>query len=190
VTAYLLNLLEELGPVGIFVLMIPESACLPIPSELTLMFGGYLVHQHAVGFALAVAAGTAGNLVGSLIAYGAGRAGALRGLDRGPARAAVARCEALFRRRGDATVLWARLMPLARTFVSLPAGHARVPLPRFVAMTVVGCAAWSAAFVGAGLAAGSAWADASSMASKALLAATVAGLAYAALRGPEISGSA
>src|SRR5205823_5802688 len=69
----------------------------------------------------------------------------------------VARCERLFARRGQSTVFMARLLPLARTFVSLPAGHVRVPFWRFVLLTVAGCAIWSAAFVLAGDLAGTGW---------------------------------
>jgi membrane protein DedA with SNARE-associated domain len=65
----------------------------------------------------------------------------------------------LLRRRGPSTVFIARLLPLARTFVSLPAGHVGVPLFRFIALTIAGCAIWSAAFVLAGALAGSSWSE-------------------------------
>ena len=69
----------------------------------------------------------------------------------------VRRCDGLFARRGSWAVLLARLMPLARTFVSLPAGHARVRIVPFVAMTVLGCAIWAVAFVTIGVVVGSGW---------------------------------
>lgn len=178
----LTGLLAALGPVGVFLLMIPESALLPIPSELTLMFGGYLVHAGAMPYPLAVAAGTAGNLIGSLVAYGAGRSRLLATVERGPAAAALRRCDALFERHGERAVFIARLLPLARTFVSLPAGRAGVPLGRFVVLTTAGCALWSAAFVAIGLAAGSSWAAASSVASRVLLGAIAAAALVAWLR--------
>jgi membrane protein DedA with SNARE-associated domain len=136
--------------------MIPESACIPVPSEVTLMAAGFGVDRGLFSFPAAVLAATAGNLIGSLIAYAIGRRG---GLERLPHRtsAIVARCDAIFDRYGVSAVFIARLLPLARTFVSLPAGHARVPLARFVALTVAGCAIWSAAFVLAGDAAGTTW---------------------------------
>jgi len=145
-----------LGPLGVFLLMVPESACVPLPSELTLMSAGFGVHRGWLRFPVAVAAATAGNLTGSLIAYWLGRRGALARLPRRGGRA-VARCERLFARRAESTVLIARLLPLARTFVSLPAGHVGVPLLRFVVLTIVGCAIWSAAFVLAGSLAGTGW---------------------------------
>jgi membrane protein DedA with SNARE-associated domain len=136
--------------------MIPESACIPVPSEVTLMAAGFGVDRGLFSFPAAVLAATAGNLIGSLIAYAIGRTGSL---DHLPERAGaiVTRCEAIFDRHGDRAVFIARLLPLARTFVSLPAGHARVALPRFAALTVAGCAIWSAAFVLAGDVVGTAW---------------------------------
>jgi membrane protein DedA with SNARE-associated domain len=179
------SLVVRLGPLGVFLLMVPESACLPIPSEVTLLTAGFGVHEGWFTFPVAVGAATAGNLTGSLIAYSVGRSGVLSRLpDRaGPA---VARCERLLSRRGTSTVFVARLLPLARTFVSLPAGHARVPLARFIALTVVGCAIWSAAFVLAGALAGSSWAHLVTTEGRASLAvaavAAVAALGFAAVR--------
>jgi membrane protein DedA with SNARE-associated domain len=146
----------HLGPLGIFLLMVPESACVPLPSELTLLSAGFGVDQGWFSFPVAVAAATAGNLTGSLIAYWLGRCGVLTKLPRGGG-AAVARCEELFARRGPSTVFMARLLPLARTFVSLPAGHAGIPIWRFVVLTGAGCAIWSAAFVLVGALAGTGW---------------------------------
>ncbi len=146
----------QLGSLGVFLLMVPESACIPVPSEVTLLAAGFAVHEGWMPFWLAVAAATAGNLAGSLIAYALGRAAAGRRLP-GWAAAGLARCDALFRRHGARAVFLARLMPLARTFVSLPAGHARVGLARFIAMTALGCAIWAAAFVLAGMALGGGW---------------------------------
>jgi membrane protein DedA with SNARE-associated domain len=150
------SLVVRFGPLGVFLLMIPESACLPIPSEVTLLTAGFGVHEGWFSFPVAVAAATAGNLTGSLIAYWVGRGGVLSRLS-GRGGAAIARCEGLISRRGASTVFVARLLPLARTFVSLPAGRAGVPLVRFVALTVAGCAIWCAAFVSAGALAGNGW---------------------------------
>jgi membrane protein DedA with SNARE-associated domain len=154
--------------------MIPESACIPIPSEVTLMAAGFGVHQGVIGFPAAVAAGTAGNLVGSLIAYAAGRRGALMRIP-GIGRSAASRCDAVFDRYGAGAVFVGRLLPLARSFVSLPAGHFGVPVGRFVALTLAGCAIWSTAFVLAGYSAGTAWHTASGTVGRASLA--IGGLA-------------
>ena len=70
---------------------------------------------------------------------------------------ALARCDGLFFRHGTRAVLLARLTPLARTFVSLPAGHARVGIASFVGMTALGCAIWAAALVSVGMVVGAGW---------------------------------
>lgn len=155
------------GVLGVFLLMVPESACIPVPSEVTLLFSGFAVHQGWMSFPLAVLAATAGNLVGSLIAYGIG---ASRLPARVPVvRAAVGRWEAILERQGDRAVFTARLLPLARTFVSLPAGARGVPLGPFVVLTTLGCAIWAIALVLAGLVAGTAWVAVSSVVGRVLL---------------------
>jgi membrane protein DedA with SNARE-associated domain len=135
---------------GILLLMIPESACVPVPSEVTLMAAGFGVHQGATSLPAAVAVATAGNLIGSLIAYAAGR---LLTLPASVAR----RSDALFARHGSSAVFVGRLLPLVRSFISVPAGQARVPVSVFIVLTVAGCAIWSVAFVLAGAWTGAAW---------------------------------
>jgi membrane protein DedA with SNARE-associated domain len=162
------GLIERFGVLGVFLLMVPESACVPVPSEVTLLFSGFAVRQGWMSLPLAVFAATAGNLLGSLLAYGLGTT---RLLERVPgARVALRRWEGLFERYGVRAVFLARLLPLARTFVSLPAGARRVPLLTFVAMTTLGCALWATAFVFAGLLAGTAWSQVSSLVGRAALA--------------------
>ncbi len=176
-------IIQQFGLLGVFVLMVPESACIPVPSEVTLLFSGFAVSQHLMSFWLAVAAATGGNLVGSLLAYAAGAAGL-------PER--VPGTQHLLERGSRAlgqhelrAVFLARLLPLARTFVSLPAGARHVPLVRFILLTTAGCALWAAAFIVIGELAGSAWSEVNSLLSKVLLAgliALVAGWAFCASR--------
>ncbi len=155
------------GVWGVFLLMVPESACIPVPSEVTLLFSGFAVHQGWMSFPPAVLAATAGNLVGSLIAYGIG---ASRLPARVPVvRALLGRWEAILERQGTRAVFTARLLPLARTFVSLPAGARRVPLVPFVVLTTLGCAIWAIALVLAGVVAGTAWVAVSSVVGRVLL---------------------
>jgi membrane protein DedA with SNARE-associated domain len=161
------GVIARFGVLGVFLLMVPESACIPVPSEVTLIFSGFAVHQGWMSFPLAVLAATAGNLVGSLLAYGVG---ASRILTRLPlARGVLGRWEGLLERHGMRAVLLARLLPLARTFVSLPAGARHVRLLPFITLTAVGCALWASAFVLLGLIVGDAWAFASSTVGRALL---------------------
>jgi membrane protein DedA with SNARE-associated domain len=168
-------LIVRYGALGVFLLMIPESACIPVPSEVTLLFSGFAVSQHWMSFPLAVLAATAGNVVGSLIAYAAGA-----GAGHVPrARRAVARTERLLGDKPLRAVFTARLLPLARTFVSLPAGARRLPLGRFTALTAAGCAIWAAGLTLAGVVSGAAWAAVSGVAGKVSLA--VGALALAAI---------
>ncbi len=169
------TVIEQFGVLGVFLLMIPESACIPIPSEVTLLFAGYAVAQGWMSLPLAVVGATAGNLVGSLIAYGLGASGLPRRIP--VAGRVLTRWEALLDRHGTRAVFVARLLPLARTFVSLPAGARRIAFGRFVAFTAAGCALWALAFVLLGMVAGSAWGAIDSVLGRVLV---VAGLAVIA----------
>jgi membrane protein DedA with SNARE-associated domain len=167
-------LIAQFGALGVFVLMIPESACIPIPSEVTLLFAGYAVSRGWMSLPLAVLSATAGNLVGSLLAYWLGASGLVGRLPG--ARRILARGESLLERHGTRAVFIARLLPLARTFVSLPAGARRIELAPFIALTIAGCGLWAVAFVVTGTAAGAAWTTLDSVLGRVLL-----GMGFAAL---------
>jgi membrane protein DedA with SNARE-associated domain len=141
------SVVNDLGLVGIFVLMLLESACVPIPSEATMLFAGFNVATgHYSLFAITVA-GVAGNLVGSWLAYAVGYYGRIELLERygKPLHISanqLARADRWFERYGSITVLVTRVLPLVRTFISLPAGVARMPFWRFSVFTLVGCIPW------------------------------------------------
>jgi membrane protein DedA with SNARE-associated domain len=161
------GVIENDGALGVFLLMVPESACIPVPSEVTLLFSGFAVYQGWMSFPLAVLAATAGNVVGSLLTYGLG---ASHLLDRIlVARTLLRRWEGLLERHGTRAVFIARLLPLTRTFVSLPAGARHVRLIPFVALTTIGCLIWAFAFVLTGLMVGDACTSVSSTLGRALL---------------------
>jgi predicted dithiol-disulfide oxidoreductase (DUF899 family)/membrane protein DedA with SNARE-associated domain len=172
--------IERFGVLGIFLLMVPESACVPLPSEVTLLFSGFAVRQGWISLPLAVLAATAGNLAGSLLAYALGASHALERLPG--ARAVLDRWDVLLERHGTRAVFVARLLPLARTFVSLPAGARRVRLAPFIALTTLGCALWAAGFVVAGMFLGGAWTAVDSILGRALLALGAVALAVSVLR--------
>jgi membrane protein DedA with SNARE-associated domain len=140
------NFIDAAGLVGVFVLMVLESACIPVPSEAIMLFAGFNVSEGNLTLVGIVAAGVLGNLVGSLIAYGVGYYGRVELLERNrlihlnPRHLASA--DRWFERHGPATVFFARMLPIIRTFISLPAGVARMPLGRFTAYTVAGCIPW------------------------------------------------
>jgi membrane protein DedA with SNARE-associated domain len=146
------------GLEAVFLLMVLESACVPIPSEVTMIYAGYLVSQGSMNFAAAVVVGTLANLVGSWIAWAAGAYGIDAVLLRSPHnRRRVEQAHAWFERYGDATVFFARLLPVVRTFISLPAGVARMPLRRFSVLTVLGSLLWCIMLVAVGDVAGRNW---------------------------------
>lgn len=165
ITAPLVNFATDVvgsyGAWAVFILMILESACIPVPSEAIMVFGGFLAGQGKVGFWAVVIAGVGGNLVGSWIAYwvGAtkGREWALRWhwLHITPARLDAA--DRWFEKYGDWAVLISRCLPIIRTFISLPAGVARMPFWRFSVLTLIGCIPWCLLLAYAGLAVGDNW---------------------------------
>jgi membrane protein DedA with SNARE-associated domain len=141
------NVVGDLGLAGVFVLMLLESACIPLPSEATMLFAGFNVATGHYSLIEATAAGVLGNLVGSWIAYGVGYYGRLELLEKHGAKLHIKpkhleQADRWFQRYGAASVLIARVLPVIRTFISLPAGVARMPFWRFSALTVIGCIPW------------------------------------------------
>ncbi len=144
------HLIRDGGLPAIFLLMTLESACIPIPAEGTMLFAGFAVADpsqahHPLSLVGVVLAGVLGNLVGSLIAYAVGYYGRIELLEKHGRRLHVkpsqlAWADRWFERYGSASVFFSRMLPVIRTFISLPAGVARVPLLRFTALTVLGCA--------------------------------------------------
>jgi membrane protein DedA with SNARE-associated domain len=159
--------------------MVPESACIPIPSEVTLLFSGFAVHHGWMNLPLAVLAATAGNLVGSLLAYAVGATHLLQRLPL--AGEVLRRWDSLLERHGTRAIFIARLLPLARTFVSLPAGARHIRMIPFIAHTTLGCALWALAFVLTGMLVANAWTTIDSIAGRGLLAIGLATLAASVL---------
>jgi membrane protein DedA with SNARE-associated domain len=160
---WLIPLLENHGLLIVFLTMMAESACIPIPSEIVVPYGGFLAAQgHAQLWAVIVLACLA-NLVGSIIAYVVGRYGG-RALFLRYGKYVLVRphhleqAEAWFDRRGEVTVFFTRMMPGVRTFISLPAGIARMNVVKFLGYSLLGSIPWNIALAylgyGAGRAAG------------------------------------
>jgi membrane protein DedA with SNARE-associated domain len=158
ITHHIQTFVAAHGLQAVFVLMVLESACIPVPSEVTMIYAGYLVSQGHMSFVAAVLVGSAANLVGSWIAWAAGAFGVDAVLVRGErSRRHVESAERWFGRYGGVTVFFSRMLPLVRTFISLPAGVARMPLGRFSVLTFAGCLPWCALLVGIGDVAGANW---------------------------------
>jgi membrane protein DedA with SNARE-associated domain len=158
--------ISSYGYLAIFILMLAESACIPVPSELTMLFAGALsagavagVHLNLV---LAIVAGVAGNVTGSYLAWGIGIYGGRAAWHRWGRYILlrdddIDRAERWFGRHGAKAVFFGRLLPVVRTFISLPAGLARMPAGRFGIYTVLGCIPWTAALACTGYLVGKNW---------------------------------
>jgi membrane protein DedA with SNARE-associated domain len=154
------------GYLAIFILMVAESACIPIPSELTMPLGGALAAGAAPGvhlsLLLVIAVGVAGNVVGSYAAWAVGRYGgqsAWRRMTRFVVGGddGLERAQRWFDKYGARSVFIGRLLPVIRTFISLPAGLTKMGPLRFGLYTTAGCIPWIAGLTLAGYAAGANW---------------------------------
>ncbi len=173
VIPFLNSLYGAVGYLGVMIAMTIESAMIPLPSELILPYAGFLVSDPSQveplthgpwSFWIVVIVATIGNTIGSLIAYGIGAWGGRPFLERWgryllirPHEIELA--ERFFDRYGAATAFFSRLLPIVRTFISFPAGVARMPLGRFVAYSTAGAFIWSTVLTFAGVQLGSRWQD-------------------------------
>ena len=191
------HFVRDAGLPAIFVLMLAESACIPIPSEATMLFAGFAVaapasshaHHHLTLLGI-VAAGVLGNLVGSWIAYGVGRAGRIELIERHghwlhlkPSH--IEWADRWFRRYGSPAIFFSRMLPIIRTFISLPAGVAKMPFWRFTVLTFAGCVPWVLALALVGEAVGSEWESVRKSfdyVDYAIVALVVVGIVYAVVR--------
>ena len=161
-TSFIVHTISNSGYVGIFLLMVAESALIPIPSEVIMPFSGYLASTGRFDATTVVLAGSFGNLVGSLAAYFAGaylgRGFVLRyGRYVLLKRSHLELAESYFKKYGDRSTFVSRLLPAVRTYVSLPAGTARMGLKRFCLFTFVGSVIWNAALTYVAVRLGQEW---------------------------------
>jgi membrane protein DedA with SNARE-associated domain len=156
------DVVEAMGLWGVFVLMVLESACIPVPSEATMLFAGFNVSDGQYSLLAAVAVGSVANLVGSWIAYWVGYAGRVDVLEKHGKKLHIKKshletADRWFEKYGDWIVLVTRMLPIIRTFISLPAGVARMPFWRFSALTLIGCIPWVLMLTYIGKEAGDNW---------------------------------
>lgn len=162
----------DAGYPGVLAAMLAENVVPPIPSEIVLPLAGFEVHDGNLAFLAVLLAATAGSVLGALVLYAIGRAGGrplvlrwgwvlrVDGTD-------LDRAEGWFRRWGDWVVLGARVVPLARSVVSIPAGTMRMPLGRFLLLTTAGSAVWNTLLVGLGWQLGANWEEVSDVVGRA-----------------------
>lgn len=191
------HFVREAGLPGIFALMAISSACIPIPSEVVMLFAGFAVAdpgqsatQHHLTMVGVVLAGLLGTMVGSWITYGIGRGGRLELFERhgaklhmGPAQ--IERADQWFQRHGEMAVLVGRVIPVVRAFVSLPAGVAKMPFGRFTLFSLLGAIPWVLGLALAGHALGGNWTSVRKgfeYVDYVVVALVVAGIVYALVR--------
>jgi membrane protein DedA with SNARE-associated domain len=164
--SWIIHFISTLGYFGVFILMTLESALVPIPSEVTMPFSGSLIASGQFDFWILVIVGTLGNLVGSLLAYWLGAWG-----QEAVVRKVIIkygkylliseheydRSERWFRNHGEMVVFGSRILPVLRTFISLPAGVAKMNLTRFIVYTTVGSFIWSFVLTSVGVTLGANW---------------------------------
>lgn len=156
-----IGVIEDIGLWGIFLLMAPESACIPIPSEPTMLFAGFSVHNGEYGLWAAALVATFANLVGSWVAYAVGYYGRHSWMTQNRlfhiSDAQLAMVQRWFDRYGAAAVFFSRMMPIVRTFISLPAGIGKMNIWTFSVLTFLGALPWNLGLVLLGREAAGQW---------------------------------
>ena len=161
-TQMFLEFIDAWGYVAVAVLMALENACIPIPSELILGFAGYLIFVDRMGFVGAVIAGMVGGMAGSIFAYLVGRYGGRSFVDKYGKyffvkKSHVDIAQRWFDKYGVKAIFFSRMLPVVRTFISLPAGFAHVNFKKFLVYTFLGSLPWTALLLGIGMALGESW---------------------------------
>lgn len=151
-----------LGVYGVFFGMVLESCYIPVPSEIILPYAGYLAYSGRASLPVAMLAGLAGGLLGAIMGYLIARWGGRPLIERygryiGVRRHEIDRADAWFQRHGDGAVFFGRLLPAIRTYISLPAGIAEMPVGRFIGFTFLGALPWTVLFTYLGYRLGPSW---------------------------------
>ena len=159
---WVLDVISALGYLGLALLLVAENLFPPIPSEVVLPLAGFLVGRGDLSFFGALVAATAGSTAGALVLYAMGRWGGRRLVLRHGRwlrvdREGLDKAEGWFKHWGDSLVLFARVVPVARSVVSIPAGTMKMPPLRFTLLTAIGSALWNAVLIGAGVILGANW---------------------------------
>jgi len=164
VVGWTINLISSLSYFGIILAMAIESACIPLPSEIIMPFSGYLVSTGTFNFHLVSWAGALGNLLGSLLAYYVGYYGGRPFILRFGKyilirKEELARADRFFERWGSWAVFICRVLPIVRTFISLPAGISRMRIVPFILLTFFGSLPWCYLLTYIGKVMGENWED-------------------------------
>ena len=156
------HLYAQAGYLGVLIAMAIESACIPIPSEIIMPLAGWMVYRGVFNLWVAVIVGTAGCTVGSVLAYWVGAWGGRPLLSKYGRYVLISEhdletADQWFARYGDPAIFFSRILPVVRTFISLPAGIARMNFPKFVLYTTLGSFPWVLGLTYAGKLLGDNW---------------------------------
>lgn len=161
--------IERLGYWAIFAGMFLESACIPVPSEVVMPFSGFASskgvlypYKPQISFWAVVAVGTTGQVLGSVATYIIGKNGGRNLLEKYGKYALISKrdikkADEWFEKYGEATVLFTRMMPVIRTFISLPAGITRMPFGKFIIYSTIGIIPWTLLLTYVGVKMGENW---------------------------------
>jgi membrane protein DedA with SNARE-associated domain len=154
--------IDYTGYFGVWFLMALESCGIPMPSEVIMPFAGFLVFDGKMNFWLIVIAGTLGNLVGSWLAYWIGSVGGRPLIEKYGKYILISKhdldlADKWFKKYGDWTVFFGRLLPVVRTYISFPAGIAKMDFKKFSVYTTLGALPWTAVFAWLGVKMGANW---------------------------------
>lgn len=159
---FIIAVIDKIGYVGVFLLMAIESANIPLPSEITMPFAGFLASEGRFNVWVLGIVGALGNLAGSLLIYWLLARKGMAFVDRYGKyffmrREEVERADQWFLKHGGKVIFWGRLLPVVRTFISMPAGLFKMPLLRFSLLTLSGSLVWSLALTWVGFLLGERW---------------------------------
>lgn len=162
IAGLIIGAISSFGYLGVFMAMAIESACIPLPSEVIMPFAGFLVSKGQLNLILVAVVGALGNLAGSLLAYWVGYKGGRPLVEKYGKYILISKhdldkAEKWFKKYGKSTVFFTRMLPVVRTFISLPAGISKMPIKTFITYTFLGTLPWSLLLVYIGLKMGENW---------------------------------
>lgn len=162
ISRWIISVIDTLGYFGVALLMAIESACIPLPSEIIMPFSGYLVSVGRFNIYLVTLMGAVGSVFGSLLAYYVGKSRGRKFIEKYGRYILISRhdldlADRFFLKYGAAATFFGRMMPVVRTFISLPAGIARLEIKKFILFTFLGSLPWSYALALVGVKLGENW---------------------------------
>jgi membrane protein DedA with SNARE-associated domain len=161
-SGYITQFISAIGYAGVFILMTLESAALPVPSEVVMPFAGYLAYQGTFNLFLISIIGAVGCTVGSVLSYYVGFKGGRPFIEKYGKylfieRSRMELAETWFKKYGDRAVFFSRLLPVVRTFISLPAGIGKYDLKKLITFSFIGSLPWCFALAYIGFSLGPFW---------------------------------